>query len=110
MDLADLCWGWTIRASPAISIAPMPSLALRRPTRASSPTLAEGPARPGRRSRKRSSYEALDDLIGQLISSRGLIHAGDTVDPARAKFTAMCGTASPRFIDPSVVFVSSSTG
>src|SRR5580692_5642472 len=31
-------------------------------------------------------YEALDDLIGRLISYAGLIHAGDTVDPARAKF------------------------
>ena len=33
-------------------------------------------------------YEALDDLLGRLISYAGLIHAGDTVDPARAKFHA----------------------
>src|SRR6201997_3565865 len=31
-------------------------------------------------------YEALDDLIGKVISYAGLIHAGNTVDPARAKF------------------------
>jgi oligoendopeptidase F len=31
-------------------------------------------------------YEALDDLIGRVISYAGLIHAGNTVDPARAKF------------------------
>ena len=31
-------------------------------------------------------YEALDDLIGRLISYAGLVHAGNTVDPARAKF------------------------
>jgi oligoendopeptidase F len=31
-------------------------------------------------------YEALDDLIGRIISYAGLVHAGDTVDPARAKF------------------------
>ncbi len=31
-------------------------------------------------------YEALDDLIGRIISYAGLIHAGHTVDPARAKF------------------------
>jgi len=31
-------------------------------------------------------YEQLDDLIGRLMSFAGLIHAGDTVDPARAKF------------------------
>src|SRR6266849_3048770 len=33
-------------------------------------------------------YEALDDLLGRLTSYAGLIHAGDTVDPARAKFYA----------------------
>src|SRR5215218_5039799 len=31
-------------------------------------------------------YEAIDDLIGRLISYAGLVHAGDTSDPARAKF------------------------
>jgi len=31
-------------------------------------------------------YEALDDLIGWIISYAGLVHAGDTIDPARAKF------------------------
>src|SRR5215472_8482330 len=31
-------------------------------------------------------YETLDDLIGRLISYAGLVHAGNTIDPARAKF------------------------
>ncbi len=31
-------------------------------------------------------YEALDDLIGRLISYAGLVHAGNTIDPTRAKF------------------------
>jgi len=31
-------------------------------------------------------YEALDDLMGRLGSYAGLLHAGDTVDPARTKF------------------------
>jgi oligoendopeptidase F len=31
-------------------------------------------------------YEQLDDLLGRLGSFAGLMHAGDTVDPARAKF------------------------
>ena len=31
-------------------------------------------------------YEALDDLIGRLVSYAGLVHAGDTTDPVRAKF------------------------
>jgi oligoendopeptidase F len=33
-------------------------------------------------------YEALDDLLGRLTSYAGLVHAGDTIDPARAKFYA----------------------
>jgi oligoendopeptidase F len=31
-------------------------------------------------------YEGLDDLLGRLVSYAGLVHSGDTVDPARAKF------------------------
>src|SRR5438477_1235714 len=31
-------------------------------------------------------YEGLDDLMGRLGSYAGLIHAGNTLDPARAKF------------------------
>jgi oligoendopeptidase F len=42
------------------------------------PTLAEAVKR----------FEALDDLLGRLTSYAGLIHAGNTLDPARAKFYA----------------------
>src|SRR6202011_1098452 len=31
-------------------------------------------------------YEAIDDLLGRLISSASLVYAGNTTDPARAKF------------------------
>ena len=31
-------------------------------------------------------YEAIDDLVGRLGSYAGLLHAGNTVDPARNKF------------------------
>jgi oligoendopeptidase F len=31
-------------------------------------------------------YEAIDDLMGRVGSYAGLVHAGDTVDPARTKF------------------------
>ncbi len=31
-------------------------------------------------------YETIDDLIGRLGSYAGLVHAGNTVDPARTKF------------------------
>ena len=33
-------------------------------------------------------FEALDDILGRLMSYAGLVHAGNTVDPARAKFYA----------------------
>ncbi len=32
------------------------------------------------------AYEEIEDLLGRLISYAGLLHAGDTSDPARAKF------------------------
>jgi len=31
-------------------------------------------------------YEALDDLMGRLLSYAGLVHSANTVDPVRAKF------------------------
>ncbi|MEA2933610.1 MAG: oligoendopeptidase [Variibacter sp.] len=31
-------------------------------------------------------YEAIDDLLGRLISYASLVHVGDTTDPARTKF------------------------
>ena len=33
-------------------------------------------------------YEALDDLLGRLTSYAGLLHAGDTVDPASGRSTS----------------------
>jgi oligoendopeptidase F len=48
--------------------------------------LAEGPQAGPALLQAVKRYEALDDLIGRIISYAGLIHAGDTVDPARAKF------------------------
>ena len=32
------------------------------------------------------SYEAIDDLMGRVASYASLLHAGDTLDPARGKF------------------------
>jgi oligoendopeptidase F len=32
------------------------------------------------------AYESLQDLVGRIISYAGLVYAGDTSDPARAKF------------------------
>jgi oligoendopeptidase F len=47
---------------------------------ASAPTAGAALAQAVRR------YEVIDDLMGRLGSYAGLVHAGDTVDPARTKF------------------------
>ncbi len=31
-------------------------------------------------------FEAIEDLLGKLISYAGLVYTGDTTDPKRAKF------------------------
>jgi oligoendopeptidase F len=33
-----------------------------------------------------AAFEVLEDLLGRIISYAGLLHAGDTADPARSKF------------------------
>src|SRR5439155_220110 len=50
--------------------------------------LADGPEPGARLGEAIKRYEALDDLLGRLTSYAGLIHAGDTADPARGKFYA----------------------
>src|SRR6266566_3527754 len=48
--------------------------------------LAQAPAAGKKLAQAIVRYEQLDDLLGRLIAYAGLIHAGDTLDPARAKF------------------------
>jgi oligoendopeptidase F len=48
--------------------------------------LAELADRPQTLAEAVKRYEALDDLLGRLISFATLIHAGNTTDPARGKF------------------------
>jgi oligoendopeptidase F len=48
--------------------------------------LARAPATGGSLVEAVRRYEGLDDLMGRLASYAGLIHAGNTVDPARTKF------------------------
>ncbi|MEA2989916.1 MAG: oligoendopeptidase [Alphaproteobacteria bacterium] len=48
--------------------------------------LAEGPEAGRALASAVVRYEQLDDLLGRLVSYAGLIHAGNTIDPARAKF------------------------
>ncbi|MCW5713577.1 MAG: M3 family oligoendopeptidase [Bauldia sp.] len=48
--------------------------------------LAAGPDGGDRLAEAVKAYEALDDRLGRIMSYAGLIHAGDTTDPTRAKF------------------------
>jgi oligoendopeptidase F len=64
------------------------SLAFEQAYKGKLAALAEGPAAGAALAEAVKQYEALDDLLGRLTSYAGLLHAGDTVDPARAKFYA----------------------
>ncbi len=64
------------------------SLAFERDYKGKLAALAEGPEPGARLGEAIKRYEALDDLLGRLTSYAGLIHAGDTADPARGKFYA----------------------
>ena len=48
--------------------------------------LAQGPEAGGRLFEAVSAYEALQDLMGRIMSYASLLYAGDTSDAARAKF------------------------
>ena len=48
--------------------------------------LAAGAAASERLAEAVRRYEALQDLLGRIMSYAGLVYAGDTSDPARAKF------------------------
>jgi oligoendopeptidase F len=50
--------------------------------------LADGPDAGRALAEAVKAFEKLDDLLGRIASFASLIHAGNTVDPARAKFYA----------------------
>jgi hypothetical protein len=41
-------------------------------------------------------YEAIEDVLGRLISYAGLLYAGNSTDPLSPSSTATCRSASPR--------------
>jgi oligoendopeptidase F len=49
-------------------------------------TLAAGPDAGMKLAKAVKRYEAVDDLLGRIISYAGLVYAGNTTDPVRAKF------------------------
>jgi len=64
------------------------SLAFERDYKGKLATLADAPKAGAALAEAIKRYEALDDLLGRLTSYAGLVHAGDTADPARGKFYA----------------------
>src|SRR5262249_22572037 len=81
--------GSMIRRSNATSTAPTPKAwRSRRPTKASSRRSWGDPRRGSRRAPAGWGPAGAVELLGRLTSYAGLLHAGDTVDPARAKFYA----------------------
>jgi oligoendopeptidase F len=64
------------------------SLAFEQAYKGKLAMLADGPEAGAALAEAVKRYEALDDLLGRLTSYAGLLHAGDTVDPTRAKFYA----------------------
>src|SRR5256886_7972270 len=64
------------------------SLAFEQAYKGKLAALADGPDAGAVLAEAVKRYEALDALVGRLTSYAGLLHAGDTVDPARAKFYA----------------------
>ncbi len=62
------------------------SLAFEQAYKGKLATLADGPDAGRALAEAVKSYEALGDLLGRVGSFAGLIQAGDTLDPKRAKF------------------------
>src|ERR1700726_3211443 len=62
------------------------SVAFERDYKGKLSTLAAEPEGGGALAEAVKRYEALDDLMGRLISYATLIHSGNTADPDRAKF------------------------
>jgi oligoendopeptidase F len=86
-NLADLYSGLDDpRIARDLDQADAESLAFEETYKGKLAGLAEGPQAGRALLQAVKRYEALDDLIGRLISYAGLVHAGNTVDPARAKF------------------------
>src|SRR5579863_2833042 len=86
-NLADLYAGLDDpRVARDLDRADAESVAFEETYKGKLSALAESPQAGPALAQAVKRYEALDDLIGRIISYAGLIHAGNTVDPARAKF------------------------
>jgi oligoendopeptidase F len=88
-NLADLYAGIDDpRVKRDLDRADADSIAFEEAYKGKLAALAEGPDAGPALAEAVKRFEALDDLLGRLTSFAGLVHAGNTVDPARAKFYA----------------------
>ena len=88
-NLADLYAGIDDpRVKRDLDRADADSIAFEEAYKGKLAALAEGPDAGPALTEAVKRFEALDDLLGRLTSFAGLVHAGNTVDPARAKFYA----------------------
>ncbi len=79
--------GSTTRGSRRISTAATPSsIAFEQAYKGKLSALADGPGAGTAFVEAVKRYEALGDLLGRIGSFAGLVQAGDTLDPKRAKF------------------------
>jgi len=86
-NLADL---YPSRDSPeiqaALSRGEAASLAFAEKWKGKLGEIASGPEAGAKLAEAVREFEALEDLLGRIISYAGLLHAGDTVDPGISKF------------------------
>jgi oligoendopeptidase F len=88
-NLADLYGGMDDpQVTRDLDRADAESLAFEDAYKGKLSALANGPEAGPALAQAVRRYEALDELLGRLISYAGLVHAGNTIDPARAKFYA----------------------
>jgi oligoendopeptidase F len=86
-NLADLYAGIDDpRVKRDLDRADADSIAFEEAYKGKLAALAQGPDAGPALAEAVKRFEALDDLLGRLTSFAGLVHAGNTVDPARAKF------------------------
>ncbi|GJD50869.1 Oligoendopeptidase F, plasmid [Methylobacterium crusticola] len=86
-DLSDLYAGLDDPAFPAdLARAESECRAFAAAYRGRVAALAEGADAPDRLGTAVAAYEAIEDLLGRLMSYAGLVYSGDTTDPGRAKF------------------------
>jgi oligoendopeptidase F len=86
-NLADLYDGMdSPRLKSDLARAEAESVAFEQRYKGKLADMATGPEAGGRLAEAVRGFEELEELLGRIVSYAGLLHAGDTSDPARSKF------------------------